>query len=666
MKTVVDLNRKLCFHEGGLSDANAADAFARLELGTGKARTWDDALQHRVALLVGQANTGKTTELDLLGERLRTEGKQAFAFRLRDLHTAGPGGQDELLPGPAQAALERWRESENEAVILLDSVDEAELIDPQAFFRCLKRVVKLVRNENLGRTRWVVSTRPSAWFSTSVIATIRDELSPPALRVAETGTAEKSTTTLAVREEEPLDLVLCALSPLSTRQAAKLLKDVFEVDLDSRASELVANLGLSFAMSSPGNLKWLSRVLKASESPSSRHQAYELAAGQLATPRKDDMSGSQDELLSELKALSAAGVLCESWLFAFREAEASAGSLPLSELLSHRDIRFERLLRAVPLTGDAGLQVVKFIPAHMQVFLAAQWLCSRAKTSADQHALAMLFSRESLAGRLVPVHLMVCAGWIANKLPDFRARLLEFAPQVVLFLGDMAEIPPDEGRQALERTMEMLSTGHPLFHNGLTLTGDDYWHIGRPELHLALCDSFVRHFDNDMCTRYLLYVMSYRRIEGAVPLLRRYLLSTRPPRLHRLCLEALEICGGQADLEWAANHLASTGVVEPELLRVLVCALIRKSAAAGWVVRLCRELRDDGISVKHYIADAAAEAPVAVALEYASSLLLSEEQEGPSPTLADGLDDDELAPAAIAISMAILRGVLSREQLEKR
>jgi hypothetical protein len=664
MNTAIDLNRKLYFHEGGLSDANAADAFSKLELGVGKERTWNEALKHRVTLLVGQANTGKSTELDLLGQRLLAEGRQMFAFRLRDLHTAGPSGQDELLPGPAQATLERWRESEDEAVILLDSVDEAELIDPQAFFRCLKRVVKLVRGENLGRARWVISTRPSAWFSTSVIATIRDELSPHTLRVAEAGTAEKSTVALAMGEGEPLDLVLCALRPLSTRQAATLLKKVFEVELDTRAAELVANLGLSFAMSSPGNLKWLSRIIKASESPSSRHQAYELAARQLATPRNDDMFGSQDELLSEIKSLSAAGVLCESWLFSFREAETTTGSLPLSELLSHRDIRFERLLRAVPLTGDAGLQMVKFIPAHLQVFLAAEWLCGRAKTSADQHALAMLFTRESLAGPLVPVHLMVCAGWMANKLPEFRTRLLEFAPQVVLFLGDMAEIPPDEGKHALERTMQMLSAGHPLFHNGLTLTGDDYWHVGRPELHPALCSAFERYFDNDMCTRYLLYVMSYRRIDGVVPLLHRYLLSARPTRLHRLCLEALEICGDQTDLERAASHLVSTGVSEPELLRVLVCALIRKGAAASWVVKLCRELRDDGISVKHYIADAAAEAPVSIALEYASSLLLSEEQEGASPALADGLDDDELAPVAIAVSVAIIRGVLSREQLD--
>lgn len=61
MKKVIDLNRKLCFHKGELSDANAAEAFSTLKLGIGKEQTWEEALQHRVVLLVGEANTGKTT-----------------------------------------------------------------------------------------------------------------------------------------------------------------------------------------------------------------------------------------------------------------------------------------------------------------------------------------------------------------------------------------------------------------------------------------------------------------------------------------------------------------------------------------------------------------------------------------------------------------------------
>lgn len=249
---------------------------------------------------------------------------------------------------------------------------------------------------------------------------------------------------------------------------------------------------------------------------------------------------------------------------------------------------------------------------------------------------------------------------MANKLPHFRARMLQVAPQVVLFLGDMAEIPPEEGKQALELTMKLLARGHPLFHNNLTLTGDDYWHIGRPELHQSLCDAFELYCENDMCMRHLLHVMSCRRVEGALPLLHRYLQSERPKRLHRLCLEALEVCGEVADLEKAADFLIAQGDVHSELARVLVCALVRQGASVTSVVKLSRRLRTDGLSVKHYVEVAAEESPVHMALTYANALLKSDEREGPSETLDDGLDDGEPLTAVVAVALAIVRGVLSR------
>lgn len=659
---LLDVGRQLSVHTEALTDDNATEAFAKVEGGFGREASWSDVLRGRICLLIGRANTGKTCELALLRQRLQRDGKFAFLLPLRTLYEKR--SLDELFPLRRDSEeFRRWSESEDEAVFLLDSIDEADLIREGAFTACLGVLRNVLGDHRLRRVRWVISSRPGSWSSSRVAAQVRDELCPElTLTTKKIELDEESAHATPAHPLAP-EIVIAALRPLDRRQAQQFLRRVFGVERVEDAESLAFNLGLSFALESPGDLKWFAQLATAVPAPRSRREAFEIAARRLATARLGEMTSSVDDVVGELERLSAASVLCERGLFALREAESTEGSLPLSELLGHRDYKFEKVIRALPLVSDAGLHRVKFVPEHVQHFLAAQWFRKRCSTTADQVALLDLFRRESMAGPLVPWKLLVCAGWLSCSLPDFRRALLEFAPHAVLFLSDMAELAPDEGVLFIERTFEKLATGHPLMPHTLSLTSDDYWHIARPELVETLVRCFDRYAAHALCARHLLKIFSYRRCPVAVPSLRDYFAGDAHTAWHaRLCLEAIEECGDCSDLEWAARLALSKDVVAEDLTRAIACALIRAGGDERLVVRLCAGLKRGEIGLQFHFTDAAEAAPDDRALRYASALLSDRTDQASAPS-GDENDDnaEESLAASPRIALALLRGFLSRE-----
>lgn len=102
----------------------------RLHLGgRSEGETWPDILTRTVAVILGGAGSGKTSELKQQLLRLRKEGIDAFYVRLErlrepssDLGTAI--AVDQINP---RDAFIRWKKSDRKAIFLLDAIDEARL-----------------------------------------------------------------------------------------------------------------------------------------------------------------------------------------------------------------------------------------------------------------------------------------------------------------------------------------------------------------------------------------------------------------------------------------------------------------------------------------------------------------------------------------------------------
>gem|GEM_PF-6388055 len=656
MHSLVDIGRRLSVARSTLNTTNAEEMLSLVEGGHGEPMTWNDALKHRVVLVVGRANTGKTSELNLLMNRLNSTGGKAFFLPLRALYREVD--QTALFSSSRLAAFEEWKlNAAGDATFLLDSVDEAELSQEGAFEICLRRFRRQLTDEQVLRARWVISTRPGSWTSSRLLDTIQSELLPPQPFAIK----EKADADAFEVEQLPAQsssgVLLSALAPLTDKETLEILQRAFLVDDPKRVVTLAGNLGMSFALHSPGDLKWLASLLNRDTPPSSRLEAFEVAAQELASPRKHEMRVSKEVLLRELEMLAAANVFCETGLFAIRDSVNTEGALSLQRLLAHQEPDFEELLLALPLVSDASFGRVKFVPEQLQFYLAARWLQSRIGGVGEGRALMDLFRRESMVGAIVPQQLLVTAGWLSSMNPQFRECAIEFAPQVVLLLGDVSKIPLQEAKRALHAVCLRLSNGFPLMPTDIRLTDDDFWQAARPDLVDELVKCMSTYEQSALCMRFLLKTLKSRRSPVPIPAMKKYLPIAPTEYLQGLCVAALAESSEVLDLEWAAKLLLDRGAIRPTFGVDLVVSLIRHGAKPEIVLDVCKCLSNSNFGLAYHLESCAADAdnPERV-LDYAAALLSVPPSVVPSADTSDGYSG--LAPMA-AMASALLKGYLN-------
>jgi hypothetical protein len=264
---LVDLSRKLIVENAAASADDLATVLHKLEHGYGTEATWSDVLRHRVCLLVGRANSGKSCELELLRQRLQSNGRACFLIPLRILLDERDFQEMFDRTRTTWKEIEAWRaDAGATATFLLDSIDEAELCQPGAFETCVRRLRRWLSDDELDRVSWVISTRPATWSSTMTLDIVRSELclSTEALTVAEDADvndgADEAFATVT-KELRPTDMVFAGLLPLQEVQTLCLLREAFSVADITDYAGYAQNLGLSFALRSPGDLKWFASLL---------------------------------------------------------------------------------------------------------------------------------------------------------------------------------------------------------------------------------------------------------------------------------------------------------------------------------------------------------------------------------------------------------------------
>lgn len=277
---LIDLNRRPIVSPVDSEQTDGAALFDLLaEGGFGEAK-WEKLLdEHRVILLVGPAHTGKTSELKLLLRRLRRANRACFFL---DMSSVLRMSLEDALGGEA-SAFEAWVGGDAEAVILMDALDEAELCDERALAFCLLRLSRKLSADGVNRCRFVISSRPGAWSTHDVLQEIRKQLAAPARKAR---TANDGTFVLhdeAAEKIVPDALCVASLPYLNPQQIDQLLRHVHGLSDPVSLRQRAWQLGLGFALRSPGSLQWLARAVPAiGERRAGRRQGLEAAVSELA------------------------------------------------------------------------------------------------------------------------------------------------------------------------------------------------------------------------------------------------------------------------------------------------------------------------------------------------------------------------------------------------
>lgn len=109
-----------------------------------------------MTVVLGNAGSGKTREFLEQTKKLNATGVTAFFGRLDYL-----ARQDSAAAFGDPTRFDHWRNSEEKAVFLLDSVDESRISDHNGFHHALNNFLSLVGTEGLSRSTLIISSRPS-------------------------------------------------------------------------------------------------------------------------------------------------------------------------------------------------------------------------------------------------------------------------------------------------------------------------------------------------------------------------------------------------------------------------------------------------------------------------------------------------------------------------
>lgn len=476
-------------------DEDLEALIARATYGSGTPQiSWAKILEHRFAVVLGEAGCGKTSEFQAQTRHLKDTGRIAFFVRAEDL--ALENLQNAIDPDEA-VQLDAWKQGDAEAVFLLDAVDEAKVTQQaNAFERSLRRL-----RRDLGaacsRARVVVSCRISDWRHQTDLDTFKgfiEGFSPSSAAEAKGG-----------KQCEPLIVTLARLDLPRIRVFASAL-DVDDIDSFIKALE---EQDLDRLSGRPLDVEWLASHWRKYRSFGTITEILEANIADKLRERSD-LRIRYDPLSLEraregVEALAAATVLGKAFAIALPE-EASLSGLTLRVVQPHRALpawtepEINALLNR-PIFDQASRCRVRFHHRTTQEYLAAGWFNRQYASGVPYRSIRDLLIRE-VFGATYPVPSMIpVLGWLASKIPPLRSELRASGPGVMLFFGDASQIPVEERDAALRHLTSELSGGKRL---PWIIEDSDYKRLADPRLSPLILELLSSEPSSDETCRMML------------------------------------------------------------------------------------------------------------------------------------------------------------------
>lgn len=402
-----------------------AEATLRAALILDHVETWEALLRHPYVVVLGEAGTGKSTELLLRAQSLTNQGRFSFFVELSEL---AAGGLDLSLDVDDEARLEGWRGGRDDAVFFLDSLDEAKLQN-HTLQQALRRLRRDLRDQ-WDRVRLVVSCRASDWMAEAD----RNAL----LAVATAGVSE-------VR--------IVQLAPLTTEQVEQLAQAAGVTDVADFMNAVADNHAQVF-IERPLDVQWLGSYW-------ARHRRIgslrELIADNLREKLKERPTRPSTLSLTAadagLQTLAGVATINNSWAFVLPDdaldVHRATGAVDPQEFLpdwSSDDVA--ELLRR-PVFDEATYGRVRLHHRSVQEFLAARWVADLISGGMAHTRVQELFLREEDGEQVVPAHLAPVAAWLALWDEQLRRLLIREWPSVLIGHGDPSGFSEEERRQIL-------------------------------------------------------------------------------------------------------------------------------------------------------------------------------------------------------------------------
>ncbi len=415
---------------------------------------WADLLHRQCVLVLGEAQSGKSTEL------------KAKADELSATHDAWFIEVAELAKGPLHlegADLDRWKQATTPGWFFLDSVDEADLQNLR-----LRDALAHLRNtlgEAWRRARVVVSCRGTDWnpkVQTKVLKEFfpdiqsdrqdpqRDESAENADDVAPEGTsasvsADPHATAITVVHLAPLggeQVARLATVKLGAEDAAEFVDGLFATDLRQLATR-------------PGDVLWFVDYWRDKGQFGELHQILESTVTERlrdhSEPREKQARTTPEQLLRAAERAAAATYLGANT--AIRLLSAAESGLDAGVLFSDLQPTQVRELLGRAVFDQPTYGRVRFHHRAVREFLAGRWLARMLEEGHPvDEVLALLYAE------IGPIQVPMASrgpltAWLAGWNDDVRDVAVKSSPLQLMLYGDPTLLPLESRREVLRQAV---------------------------------------------------------------------------------------------------------------------------------------------------------------------------------------------------------------------
>jgi hypothetical protein len=424
---------------------------------TGMSFGWAELLQHPRAVILAEAGSGKTAEMQAQAARLRAEGKAAFFIPLEALDREPLG---EIFSAEENRSLDAWKEEGlAPGSFFLDAVDELKLTRGK-LDRAFNRLAKDL-DGHLHRAHCVISCRPSDFNRSTDLAAIRSKLPfVPSQQVAQSDADE----VFLVPPSEPRTVILL---PLSREQISAFIRSSGVTDTANLIEEVNRRDAWVFARR-PGDLINLIALWKANSRLGTRveqHEANIRAKIRDKLDRPDHGVLSEDQARSGAERLALALALTRTRTIRAPEelfgSEGPEGVLDPAAILSDWTPQQRQALLSRALFDPATYGRVRFHHRTVQEYLAAKRLLAlrQASPGMSTKSLSRLLFAERYGMPVVIPSMQAIAAWLALWDDDILREMMEREPETLLSMGDSESLSMDKRAKLLRAFVKLYGAG---------------------------------------------------------------------------------------------------------------------------------------------------------------------------------------------------------------
>lgn len=585
----VDLDRTLREISAGEKLTDEPDLQARM--GSGVSMTWAELCHEMRVVVLAEAGSGKTSEIRNLASRLRHDGKTAFFIRLELLAEKFElAFEQDLFP-----SFQGWLASQEEAWLLLDSVDEARLRHPGDFGVGIRRLASVLGAAK-SRAHIVLTSRISAWRPATDLGLCVELLPHPSpdtnARISESDDVLDDDNIKTERFKGGLmaGYRVVALENLSDDQvnrfaaARGVLDSAAFVDAVERAD----------AKGFTGRPQDLEELVD-----------FWLVKGLIGS-RWDILTGSIDRRLEErdqnravisplspekarlgAKILAAAVTLTGVPVIRVPDGSDTTLGIAVSTILPQwTDAEVEALLQR-PLFDGAIYGTIRFHHRSVREFLAAQWFADKLQLAQSRLGIELLFFRRQYGIEVLSPMLRPVLPWLMIMDEKIRRRVLALAPELVFEGGDPSCLPLADRKRILTDVCEQLSK------HASARSVQDYSAVQRfakDDMADEIRRLLQRYLDDREVAPFLLRMVWLGRLHDLSPEVIE--LSTNPSHVgyRRLtAVRALNAIGTESEIDKARQAvLAEPGDIDRRLLSEWISRLPGTPASVTWLLAAVR------------------------------------------------------------------------------